>query len=125
MNKQLEKMGYNIGTRLIEDFLARSNIGRCSDFRETGEVIAKVASTILAQSCHMLTYKDLCCVGGIQILLEHNAKCHTRHATTTNITQSAEHARSVGSTTSFGRDAPHILLFDFRREPVGRICGVA
>ncbi|KAI0273317.1 transport protein particle complex subunit [Gloeopeniophorella convolvens] len=42
VNKQLEKMGYNIGTRLIEDFLARSNIGRCADFKETGEVIAKV-----------------------------------------------------------------------------------
>ncbi|KAH9998101.1 transport protein particle complex subunit [Russula compacta] len=42
VNKQLEKMGYNIGTRLIEDFLARSNLGRCADFRETGEVIAKV-----------------------------------------------------------------------------------
>ncbi|KAG8919155.1 transport protein particle 22 kDa subunit, partial [Tulasnella sp. 408] len=42
VNKQLEKMGYNIGTRLIEDFLARSNMGRCSDFREVGEVIAKV-----------------------------------------------------------------------------------
>ncbi|KAI0064557.1 transport protein particle complex subunit [Artomyces pyxidatus] len=42
VNKQLEKMGYNIGTRLIEDFLAKSNLGRCADFRETGEVIAKV-----------------------------------------------------------------------------------
>jgi len=42
VNKQLEKMGYNIGTRLIEDFLARSNMGRCSDFREVGEVVAKV-----------------------------------------------------------------------------------
>ncbi|KAH9071153.1 transport protein particle complex subunit [Lactarius deliciosus] len=42
VNKQLEKMGYNIGTRLIEDFLARSNLGRCADFKETGEVIAKV-----------------------------------------------------------------------------------
>ncbi|KAI0688257.1 transport protein particle complex subunit [Cytidiella melzeri] len=42
VNKQLEKMGYNIGTRLIEDFLARSNLGRCADFRETGEVVAKV-----------------------------------------------------------------------------------
>ncbi|KAF9052913.1 transport protein particle complex subunit [Panaeolus papilionaceus] len=42
VNKQLEKMGYNIGTRLIEDFLAKSNLGRCNDFRETGEVIAKV-----------------------------------------------------------------------------------
>lgn len=28
--------------RLIEDFLARSNISRCSDFRETGEIVAKV-----------------------------------------------------------------------------------
>ncbi|KIK30900.1 hypothetical protein PISMIDRAFT_25949 [Pisolithus microcarpus 441] len=42
VNKQLEKMGYNIGTRLIEDFLARSSVGRCSDFREVGEVVAKV-----------------------------------------------------------------------------------
>ncbi|THU87235.1 transport protein particle complex subunit [Dendrothele bispora CBS 962.96] len=42
VNKQLEKMGYNIGTRLIEDFLAKSGLGRCTDFREVGEVIAKV-----------------------------------------------------------------------------------
>ena len=42
VNKQLEKMGYNIGTRLIEDFLAKSNIGRCSDCREVGEVVGKV-----------------------------------------------------------------------------------
>jgi predicted metal-dependent HD superfamily phosphohydrolase len=42
VNKQLEKMGYNIGTRLIEDLLAKSNLGRCSDFREVGEVVAKV-----------------------------------------------------------------------------------
>lgn len=34
--------GYNIGVRLIEDFLARSNVGRCQDFRETADVIAKV-----------------------------------------------------------------------------------
>ncbi|CAM0137711.1 transport protein particle 22 kDa subunit [Umbelopsis sp. WA50703] len=42
VNKQLDKMGYNIGQRLIEDFLARSNIGRCTEFRETAEVISKV-----------------------------------------------------------------------------------
>lgn len=46
VNKQLEKMGYNIGTRLIEDFLARSSLGRCTDFRETGEIIAKVRLSI-------------------------------------------------------------------------------
>jgi hypothetical protein len=42
VNKQLEKMGYNIGLRLIEDFLARSGSGRCTNFRDTAEVIAKV-----------------------------------------------------------------------------------
>jgi len=35
-------MGYNIGLRLIDEFLARSGLGRCKDFRETAEVIAKV-----------------------------------------------------------------------------------
>jgi len=42
VNKQLEKMGYNIGTRLIEDLLAKSNLGRCSDFKDVGEVVTKV-----------------------------------------------------------------------------------
>jgi len=36
-------MGYNIGLRLIEDYLAKSNtMRRCSNFRETAEMIAKV-----------------------------------------------------------------------------------
>ena len=34
--------GYNIGCRLIEDFLARSSVGRCYDFKETADVISKV-----------------------------------------------------------------------------------
>eukprot|EP01128_Nolandella_sp_AFSM9_P009688 TRINITY_DN632_c0_g1_i1.p1 TRINITY_DN632_c0_g1~~TRINITY_DN632_c0_g1_i1.p1 ORF type:complete len:225 (+),score=55.15 TRINITY_DN632_c0_g1_i1:98-676(+) len=42
VNVQLEKMGYNIGVRLIEEFLARSQLGRCANFKETAEVIAKV-----------------------------------------------------------------------------------
>ena len=42
VNKQLDKMGYNIGLRLIEDFMARSNTGRCASFRETAEAISKV-----------------------------------------------------------------------------------
>lgn len=45
VNKQLDKMGYNIGTRLIEDFLAKSGIGRCADFKEVGEVVSKVSSS--------------------------------------------------------------------------------
>ncbi|KAG7562158.1 hypothetical protein FFLO_02440 [Filobasidium floriforme] len=42
VNKQLDKMGYNIGTRLIEDFLARTSMPRCADIRETAEVVSKV-----------------------------------------------------------------------------------
>jgi trafficking protein particle complex subunit 3 len=43
VNKQLDKMGYNIGMRLIEDFLAKSNTGRCGNFRDTAETISKVS----------------------------------------------------------------------------------
>ena len=55
VNKQLEKMGYNIGTRLIEDFLAKSGLGRCSDFREVGEVVSKVRSVLYQP---VLSYSD-------------------------------------------------------------------
>ncbi|KAK6539551.1 transport protein particle 22 kDa subunit [Orbilia ellipsospora] len=43
VNKQLDKMGYNIGLRLIEDFLAKSNMQqKCANFRDTADVISKV-----------------------------------------------------------------------------------
>lgn len=42
VNAQLEKMGYNIGVRLVDEFLAKANIGACESFRETAEVIAKL-----------------------------------------------------------------------------------
>ena len=44
VNKQLEKMGYNIGVRLIDEFLAKSGTnGTCQNHREMADVIAKVA----------------------------------------------------------------------------------
>lgn len=42
VNRQLDKMGYNIGVRLIEDFLAKTNVSSCSNFKETAEMVAKV-----------------------------------------------------------------------------------
>ncbi|KAL7294564.1 hypothetical protein TKK_0012090 [Trichogramma kaykai] len=39
VNKQLERMGYNMGIRLIEDFLSRTGSGRCYDFKDTAEKI--------------------------------------------------------------------------------------
>eukprot|EP00899_Mesostigma_viride_P015393 jgi/Mesvir1/23855/Mv10656-RA.1 len=43
VNKQLDKMGYNIGIRLVDEFLAKGNINsKCKDFKETMDIIAKV-----------------------------------------------------------------------------------
>ncbi|KAF5728376.1 trafficking protein particle complex subunit 3-like [Tripterygium wilfordii] len=42
VNKQLDQMGYNIGIRMIDEFLAKSGVSRCVDFKGTAEVIAKV-----------------------------------------------------------------------------------
>lgn len=44
INEQLEKMGHNIGVRLIDEFLVKSGITTtCTNFRETADTIAKVA----------------------------------------------------------------------------------
>lgn len=43
VNKQLDNIGYNIGVRLVDDFLAKSKINYCHSFADTAEVIAKVA----------------------------------------------------------------------------------
>lgn len=42
VNTRLESMGYNIGTRLIDEFLSKSQIRRCKSFHETALYIAKV-----------------------------------------------------------------------------------
>ncbi|OAY28555.1 trafficking protein particle complex subunit 3 [Manihot esculenta] len=42
VNRQLDQMGYNIGIRLVDEFLVKSDVSRCVAFRETAEVIAKV-----------------------------------------------------------------------------------
>jgi hypothetical protein len=36
-------MGHNIGVRLIDEFLAKSGINNCSNFRETADAISKIA----------------------------------------------------------------------------------
>lgn len=59
VNKQLDKMGYNIGLRLIEDYLAKSNtMKRCVNFRETADMISKVRRSILicARRIYHLTF---------------------------------------------------------------------
>ncbi|OQO02002.1 hypothetical protein B0A48_12475 [Cryoendolithus antarcticus] len=46
VNAELDRMGYNIGLRLVEDFLAKSNTGACQNLRETAEVISKTGFKI-------------------------------------------------------------------------------
>ena len=43
VNEQLEKMGHNIGVRLVDEFLAKSGTTNCSNFKDTADVISKVA----------------------------------------------------------------------------------
>jgi hypothetical protein len=49
VNKQLDRMGYNIGMRLIEDFFAKSGTQKCASFRETAETISKVRPQLDSQ----------------------------------------------------------------------------
>jgi len=42
VNTELEKMGYNIGIRIVDEFLAKSNVKQCASFRDTATAIAKV-----------------------------------------------------------------------------------
>ncbi|EGD81338.1 trafficking protein particle complex subunit 3 [Salpingoeca rosetta] len=41
VNKQLDKMGYNIGVRMVDDFIANTNTERCGSFKETCTTLAK------------------------------------------------------------------------------------
>ena len=44
VNASLDRMGFNIGLRLIDEFLAKANMNApCNNFRDTAAVIARVA----------------------------------------------------------------------------------
>jgi hypothetical protein len=60
-----KKRGYNIGLRLIDEFLARSGIGRCADLKDTAEVIAK-ACEIKTLFAEIRQTTSSSCVGWIQ-----------------------------------------------------------
>ena len=72
VNKQLDKMGYNIGLRLIDDFLAKSNVGRCSSFRDTAEMISKARSRHESSERNPLTSIE----GWLQDIPEHHSDYH-------------------------------------------------
>ena len=123
VNKQLEKMGYNIGTRLIEDFLARSNLGRCTDFRETGEVISKVQHYFhptysLPLSLYMYVTRRM--IGRLQIIFERYADGRALAAATSARPIALEHPCRTTTASSF---TAAILYSHLGREPLGRVRG--
>jgi hypothetical protein len=50
-NSRRYSVGHNIGCRLVEDFLAKTNTQKCGDFRDTAE--ASPHLTTLAASFHL------------------------------------------------------------------------
>jgi hypothetical protein len=67
--------GYNIGTRLIEDFLSRTTLPRCTDFTtQTAEILSKVGFKAFLNITPLITYPPLA-PGGPQefgLVLEEN-----------------------------------------------------
>jgi len=55
VNKQLDRMGYNIGMRLVEDFFAKSGSQKCANFRETAEAISKIGFKIFLNITPVVT----------------------------------------------------------------------
>lgn len=55
VNEQLYSMGYNIGVRLIEDFLARTALPRCENMVSTSEVVSKCAFKIFLNITPQIT----------------------------------------------------------------------
>ncbi|MCJ1409050.1 transport protein particle 22 kDa subunit [Ptychographa xylographoides] len=55
VNRQLDRMGYNIGMRLVEDFFAKSGTQRCANFRETAETISKIGFKIFLNITPLVT----------------------------------------------------------------------
>ena len=56
------RRGYNMGVRLIDEFLAKTKTIKCGDFRETAERIAKVP---MLSSCRLralqVALRLMCC----------------------------------------------------------------
>jgi trafficking protein particle complex subunit 3 len=58
VNQLLEQMGYNIGVRLIDDFLSKNDVN-CEDIRDTADAIAKIGFKVyLGITCDVANWSD-------------------------------------------------------------------
>lgn len=56
VNDELFKMGYNIGVRLIDEFLQKTQLIRCTNFRETAEIVSKIGFKIFLDITPTVTH---------------------------------------------------------------------
>lgn len=56
VNRQLDKMGYNMGLRIADDLLSKNpQVGRCTDMQQVAEMLSKHAlRTYLGRDWHNL-----------------------------------------------------------------------
>ncbi|KAF8819878.1 putative Bet3 transport protein [Cardiosporidium cionae] len=75
VNSQLEQIGHNIGIRIVDEFLAKSGVQNCSDFKETAQILAKVAfKMFLGVTAEVTKWnsKGTCC----SIVMQENPLTH-------------------------------------------------
>lgn len=58
INKKLEQFGYNMGTRMIDEFLVKNDSPSCANFRQVGEKITKGFKDFLGVSCDVGPVRD-------------------------------------------------------------------
>lgn len=56
VNDILYEMGYNIGVRLIEEFLCKSRLERCTNLKETSEIITNIGFKMFLNIVPQITY---------------------------------------------------------------------
>lgn len=60
VSKQLERLGYNMGVRLIEDFLAKTGSGRCLDLKDTADKIQNAFKMYLGVQPNVANWSAAC-----------------------------------------------------------------
>ncbi|KAK2114234.1 hypothetical protein P7K49_008500 [Saguinus oedipus] len=69
VNQYLDKMGYGIGTRLVEDFLARSCVGRCHSYSEITDIIAQTTHFYRTPSSSFSSTEHLETMAPIELMI--------------------------------------------------------
>ena len=74
--KEYERRGYNIGIRLIDEFLAKSKTTKCVDFKDTANKVARVnIARVLPVVSTSMVFDCFAPAGGVQDVSECKCSC--------------------------------------------------